>query len=294
MLYPKIETVFDRDVMTFKVNTNRFKDQIYSIIREWEFTEKIDGTIIRILKGNSLELGGRTEIAEVPKAIESYICDIISMKKLEEIFGYKDVVIFGEGYGGKIQAGERDKLRGGKYSNTEKFIVFDILVSGRFWLKRADIEGICENLGFDVVPILPLSTLNEACHVTKNGFMSILGDGSIKAEGMIGKTAIPLFDSLHRRVICKIKTEDFEKGKINDWRYRKKKELIEKIRYILLLENDDNCIDLMCYYLSYMYDCDDNLEDYIKKISEKIKNNLESLEKEASKKLMIILKSNRK
>ena len=32
-----------------------------------------------------------------------------------------------------------------------------------------------------------------------------------------------------------------------------KKELIEKIRYILLLENDDNCIDLMCYYLFYFY-----------------------------------------
>lgn len=216
MLYPKIETVFNRDEKTFKVNTNRYKDKIYSIIREWEFTEKIDGTNIRILKGNCLELGGRTENAEVPKAIEHYIFDLISMEKLQEIFGDKDVVIFGEGYGGKIQAGEKDKLRGGKYSNTEKFIVFDVLVSGKFWLKRSDLEEICKNLGFDVVPILPISNLNEACHVTKNGFRSILGDGSIKAEGMIGKTAIPLFDSLHRRVICKIKTEDFEKGKIND------------------------------------------------------------------------------
>ena len=67
-----------------------------------------------------------------------------------------------------------------------------------------------------MVPIFPISNLNEACHITKNGFRSILGDGSIRAEGIIGKTSIPLFDSLHRRVICKIKTEDFEKVKIND------------------------------------------------------------------------------
>lgn len=210
MLYPKIDTIFERDEKTFKVNVDKYKNPIYSIINKWEFTEKIDGTNIRILKGDCLELGGRTEKAEVPKAIERYIFDIISMPKLEEIFGDKEVIIYGEGYGGKIQGGAEDKLRGGKYSDTEKFIVFDILVGGKFWLKRSDIEEICKNLGLDVVPLLTFDRLGEAWLHTKIGFKSELGDGSIKAEGMIGKTSIPLFDGCHNRLICKIKTKDFE------------------------------------------------------------------------------------
>lgn len=209
MLYPKIETIFHRDEKTFKVITDQYKDPIYSIIKKWEFTEKIDGTNIRILKGNTLELGGRTEKTEIPKAIENYIFDIISMPKLEEVFGNKEVIIFGEGYGGKIQAGSEDKIRGGKYSDVEKFIVFDILVGGKFWLKRNDIEEICKTLGLDVVPLLNVEDLYEATMQTKIGFKSLLGDGNLNAEGMIGKTSIPLFDALHRRLICKIKTRDF-------------------------------------------------------------------------------------
>ena len=42
----------------------------------------------------------------------------------EQVFGDKEAYVFGEGYGPKIQTG------GGLYSDTPKFIVFDITIDG--------------------------------------------------------------------------------------------------------------------------------------------------------------------
>jgi hypothetical protein len=213
MLYPKIETIFERDEKTFKVLWDAFKlkDPIFSIPKTWDFTEKIDGTNISVehepLQA-SLKIGGRTEKTEVPQSIKDYIHGIVTVEKLNEIFEEKRVVIFGEGYGGKIQAGEEDKNRGGKYSKTEKFIVFDILVEGKYWLSRPNVESICTALELEAVPFVGNFTIPEAVEMARKGFYSSFGEG-IKAEGLIGKTSIPLFDAKHRRLICKIKSCDF-------------------------------------------------------------------------------------
>lgn len=211
MLYPKIDTIFERDAKTFKVLEGNLKNPIFSIPKTWDFTEKIDGTNIRIeydAPSTSFNLGGRTEKAEVPQPIKDYIFSIVTVEKVNEIFDGKNVVIFGEGYGGKIQAGEEDKKRGGKYSETEKFIVFDILIGDKYWLKRPNIESICTTLGFDCVPFVGNFTIEEAVKMVRDGFSSYFGNG-IKAEGLIGTTSIPLFDAKHRRLICKIKSCDF-------------------------------------------------------------------------------------
>lgn len=210
MLYPKIDTIFERNEKTFKVCSDKIKNPIFSLIKEWEFTEKIDGTNIRIFKGDCLEIGGRTEGSQIPKEVESYIFDHlqITMPKLEEIFGEKDVVIYGEGYGGKIQAGENDKKRGGKYSKTEKFIVFDILVGGKYWLARSNIEEICKTLSLDVVPYVWSGSIEDAVKIVKDNPRSWLNQ-EVDAEGLVGRTHVPLFDAKHNRLICKIKTRDF-------------------------------------------------------------------------------------
>ena len=233
MLYPKIETLFTRDKYTFKVIPGKFRNEAYSLIKEWEWTEKIDGTNIRITydecplpcefdkKSNisrkqvrkvveyeggyrGIKYDGRTDAAELPGGVVDYLDNKLSTTIILEEFQDKKVVIYGEGYGGKIQ-------KGGGYSQTQKFIVFDIFIDG-FWLKRADVEEICNKLGLDLVPIILTGSLNEAVHIVKHGFMSKLGDGSVKSEGLIGRTKVPLFTHHGQRLITKLKTCDFEQN----------------------------------------------------------------------------------
>jgi hypothetical protein len=240
MFYPKIETLFERDPVTFKVIPEKFRNDAYKLINEWEWTEKIDGTNIWVSFGEvsrpindiyhkviykaqdstqyDVKYGGRTENAQIPKGIIEYLNDHIDSEKLYEMFGNKPVVFYGEGYGPKIQCGDG-------YAETQKFIVFDILVGGNsgysgYWLKRSDIEDICSKLGLDVVPLIDmikyfgntkLTSIELGINLVKRGFKSTLGDGSMDAEGLIGRTSIPLFDSKHRRLICKLKTCDFLK-----------------------------------------------------------------------------------
>jgi hypothetical protein len=205
MLYPKIETLFVRDENTFKVIPGKYKNEVFSLIREWEWTEKIDGTNIRMAYDGlekDIMYGGRTENASIPPGVLKYLGETVCPVAMDELFDDKKVVIFGEGYGAKIQ-------NGGGYSLTQKFIVFDILVAEKYWLKRADVEDICTKLGLDVVPFKGIMTIQDAAQIVGDGFKSQLGDGSVNAEGLVGRTAFPLFDSKHRRLICKLKTKDF-------------------------------------------------------------------------------------
>ncbi len=229
MLYPKIETLYERDPVTFKVIPGKFRNETYALINKWEWTEKIDGTNIWVSFGEvsrpvndiyhkviykdqdstqyGVRYGGRTENAQIPKGVIEYLDATIDSKILYEIFGNKPVIIYGEGYGPKIQSG-------GGYSSIQKFIVFDIKVCNH-WLKMSDIEDICFKLGLDVVPVIRSNaSIEHAVELVKYGFTSSLASASdniIQAEGLIGRTTIPLFDSKQRRLICKLKTCDFLK-----------------------------------------------------------------------------------
>ena len=249
LLYPSIDTLFNRDLLTHKLVIGDYKQEIFSLIKEWERTEKIDGTNIRVTydpgelllaqrwgmeevgsdfarklaersthPNPNFKVGGRTENAQLPMGVIDYINSKLTVEKLQEIFGDKSAVIFGEGYGDKIQDGggyihPDDPVR-------QKFIIFDILIGGKYWLKRADVEDICEKLGLDVVPVIKLENtivdydkapdihFEDIIDLVEEGFKSQLGDGTKDAEGLVGRTKIPLFDAKHRRIICKLRTED--------------------------------------------------------------------------------------
>lgn len=215
MLYPKIDTLFERDPATFKVIPGRFKNEAYKLITEWEWTEKIDGTNIRIefepvdgpirhiyrnvvydIETNQpygMYYGGRTDNAQIPKGIIKYLDDHVDTNLLLEVFGNKKVTIYGEGYGPQIQCGHG-------YSDTQKFIVFDILVNDH-WLKMTDVKNICDKLKLDMVPtykfqypdlskynyevIYYAAPLQFAVDVVRKSFKTQLGDKSVNAEGLI-------------------------------------------------------------------------------------------------------------
>lgn len=55
-------------------------------------------------------------------------------------------------------------------------------------------------------------TLEDATHMVRNGFISLLGAANkqnFPAEGLVGRTAEPLFDKKGARLIVKLKTKDF-------------------------------------------------------------------------------------
>lgn len=203
MEYPKIETLFDRDE-NFKVIPNKLRNSSYGIIKTWQFTEKIDGTNIRIIwQDGKLKFGGRTENAQLPADLIQHLYEIVDINKLKEIFPETDAIIYGEGYGAGIQ-------KGGGYSHTKEFVIFDVFVENKWWLNWENTYDIAKKLNLKTVPYLGEFTLEEGIKIAKNGFASKLAISNISAEGIVGRTCETLYDKKFNRMIIKLKTKDFQ------------------------------------------------------------------------------------
>lgn len=108
--YTKIQTVFLRDPETkFKTlleGQYALPEFAYLADNAWIFTEKVDGTNIRVMIGQSVTFGGKTDDAQIPARL---------LTRLEERFLPQSDALFeafpeggclyGEGYGAKIQKG---------------------------------------------------------------------------------------------------------------------------------------------------------------------------------------------
>jgi hypothetical protein len=207
MEYHKIETLFDRDEKTHKVHPDKLRNPVFGIIKTWQFTEKIDGTNIRVMwTDGKLTFGGKTDNAQIHADLIKHLYETVDVEKLWATFPATNVVIYGEGYGAGIQ-------KGGGYSKTKRFIVFDVLVDGKWWLNWENTCDVAAKLGLDVVPFIGEMTLEEGVAMVRQGFSSVLaGDKTgeiVAAEGLVGRTVEPLFDTRGHRIIIKLKTRDF-------------------------------------------------------------------------------------
>ena len=176
---------------------------------DWEWTEKVDGTNIRIgltvadeYPNTPLDyfLGGRTDRAQIPTPLIAAIHDLGLREKLPEHFE-GPVMLYGEGYGGSIQKA------GATYGNPQRFVLFDVKV-GDYWLEREDVEDVAEKLGLDVVPIMGRGTLHEAIEYVKGAPYSMWG-GAFAMEGVVCRPKVQLFNRFGERIICKVKVKDF-------------------------------------------------------------------------------------
>jgi hypothetical protein len=121
----------------------------------------------------------------------------------EQKFGEQKVILFGEGYGAKIQK------CGGDYRSDVSFILFDVyLPDSDLWLKRDAIEDIAKTFGIDVVPIIMTGTIQQAVDFVKTAPDSTIG--CAKMEGLVCKPKVDMLDRMGRRVIVKVKVKDFE------------------------------------------------------------------------------------
>jgi hypothetical protein len=202
--YHKIETLYERDEKTFKLKPELdLRNRVYGLIKTWQWTEKIDGTNIRcVWQDGKLAFGGRTDGAQIHADLVNWLNANVTADKMRDVFPDVNAVVYGEGYGAGIQSG-------GLLSATKKFIVFDVLVDGKWWLSWENVWDVAAKLGLDVVPFLGEMTLEEATAKVRAGFKSALNGGQAKAEGMVGRTVEALFDKKGQRLIVKLKTKDF-------------------------------------------------------------------------------------
>lgn len=207
--YPKIQTVYLRDP------ENKYKTLLegqfarpefeYLAGNEWAFTEKIDGTNVRIIWDCEpvchVTFGGRTDKAQLPMFLFAKLQELFPAEKFAELYPETPMTLYGEGYGARIQKG------GGNYiPDGVSFILFDVLV-GEAWLESHNVEDIAGRLSINIVPALGAGTLLDAVEIVREGFTSVIG--AQMAEGLVMRPAVELLTRRGQRIIAKIKHKDF-------------------------------------------------------------------------------------
>lgn len=208
--YIKIDTPFERDNDgTKKLIDGKFRNETVEYLKDnkWLCSEKIDDTNIGVVwDGHKVSFQGRTERAQIPTQLVNKLNELfggtINEEMFEQKFGEMNVILFGEGYGPKIQKG------GGLYRDNVSFILFDVYLSDQnLWLKRDAVEDIAKSFGIDVVDIVLTGTLQEAIDFVKTKPKSHIGTANM--EGLVCRPTVELLDRMGRRVITKIKVCDF-------------------------------------------------------------------------------------
>jgi hypothetical protein len=211
--YHKIQSMFKRDMankgkMLFDQWT--LPEFEYLKDNQWSFTEKVDGTNIRVMfDGDKITYNGKTDNAQLPGDLIQTLHEMFDSKLelFKEVFNAKEgyeqgmtsVCFYGEGYGAGIQ-------KGGCYRPDKSFVLFDILI-GDFWLFRKDVEELAVKFGMDIVPVIGQGTLIEGIEMVKKGFNSKWGE--FIAEGIVARPLAELRTRRGERLITKIKHCDF-------------------------------------------------------------------------------------
>lgn len=213
--YQKINTLFKRDLAGDKkliVGEWATPEFEYLQNNPWIYTEKVDGTNIRVQferEGEALftSIGGRTDNADIPPALLDALNEQFLDEDLQQAIGVMmyergldNFVLHGEGYGPKIQGG-------GKYRDTPGFVLFDVRV-GDWWLERDNVEKIASDYGIDIVPVVGVGSLHDAIvRVRDIGLTSTWGE--FEAEGIVARPQVSMFNRKGERIIAKIKARDF-------------------------------------------------------------------------------------
>lgn len=208
--YHKIKTVHLRDESTHKL-TDNFRDETVKYLKdnEWVFTEKIDGTNIRVVwDGHRVSLFGRSDNAQIPKPLTIRLNELFIGEENEQMFEQKfnemNVILFGEGYGHKIQSGGTyDDLR-----DKQDFILFDVKINN-IYLDRDGVNNIANYFSIKSVPIIDdIKTIGEAIKYIKTNPQSYIGMKDM--EGVVGIPLLRLNNFKGERVIVKIKYKDYK------------------------------------------------------------------------------------
>lgn len=209
--YHKIQGLFKRDPKTNKFIEGEWSMPEFGYLAEleWVWTEKVDGTNMRVMwDGETLKFGGKSDRAQLHGDLIDNMSKLFTTEKMKEFFPAvtPDIVedngicLYGEGYGPGIQ-----KV-GKEYRDDKSFVLFDIRV-GHWWLKRDDVRKIAEDMGIEHVPEVQRCPIAPMIEIIRAGYTSAWND--FTAEGVVGTPLVPLAARSGERIITKIKTVDF-------------------------------------------------------------------------------------
>ena len=246
--YQKINTIFMRDAKNVIMPYDPFTEPEFEYLRnlKWRGEEKIDGCCMRIevtkeqvwddpmapcvLEGVkfNVRIAGKTDNAQIPKNLLKHMQEKYPNEKILASLGLKEFIpvnewetehnwleydqipniytIYGEGYGEGIQSGGW-YIKGGN-----EFIVFDVKVND-IYLKTEARDEIATKLGAPIVPLIGYFTLDEAIDYVRKGFRSVVAENpeAKMAEGLVLRTDLGLRNRMGKRLIVKVKYEDFAK-----------------------------------------------------------------------------------
>jgi ATP-dependent RNA circularization protein (DNA/RNA ligase family) len=207
MKYPKINTIWKRDPENkFKIMPGEYSCGEFRAISQWLITEKIDGTNIRIfINDGIIRFGGRTDRAQIPTFLFDYLQDTFTMERAGLAFDEpSEIILFGEGYGPKIQKG------GGRYRDDPSFILFDVNIGG-IWLDRVSVADIASKMGIDAVPNLKVMSTRNAVEYVEKGYPSAIAkDSTFIAEGIVARSRPLMLFRNGKPIMWKLKAKDFK------------------------------------------------------------------------------------
>lgn len=207
--YHKIQTVFFRDPQTsYKTLLDgQFAKPEFEYLQHniWEFTEKVDGTNIRVAwDGTRVFFAGKTDHAEIPAFLSAKLHTLFPLEKFQEL-ELPPLCLYGEGYGAKIQKGHT------YIPDNVDFILFDVLIQD-YWLERQNVEDIGHKLQIAVVPQIGEGTLWDGIKLIQQGFSSQLR--ALPPEGLVMRPKYGLVTRRGERIITKLKRKDFSNNHI--------------------------------------------------------------------------------
>jgi hypothetical protein len=206
--YHKINTIWKRDtngkIIPGEWSMPEFR---YLANCSWEFTEKIDGTNVRVMwDGQSVRFNGKTDNAQMPVFLYEKLVELFPAENLARVFAETTVPVclYGEGYGARIQ-----KCGGNYIPDGCSFILFDVKV-GDLWLTRFNVMDIADGLKVQSVPSIGSGSLHDAVAMVRDGIVSVVAEKpDTMAEGIVIRPIVELKTRTGQRIIAKLKTRDY-------------------------------------------------------------------------------------
>lgn len=212
--YHKVNSLYQRDEKTKKFISAYSCPEFFNI-QFWTAYEKIDGTNIRIMytpKTDEAEaeiyIGGKTDDAQIPAVLYDFLKKKFPLELLEEEFKENPCILYGEGFGQKIQ-------QGSYYRESVGFILFDIKV-GKWWLERNNQEDIAKKFDIPIVPHIMTASIKEIENFLLEKPKSKIAQYEHQMEGLVCRPEPYLFNRRGEMIIFKLKIKDLMRGKIND------------------------------------------------------------------------------
>lgn len=221
MEYPKINSLWKRQGWYFEAGKNDkssrqsliigdYAQPEFGNIKRWLVDEKIDGTNVRVMwerpyigGSHTLTFGGRTDNAQMPTHLLTYLQKAFNEEHFVENFPQaSSVILFGEGYGTKIQAA------GSNYCSDVGFMLFDIFIDG-WWLKRETVRDVALKMGLQVVPEIGVMTEEEVVAFVISKPISRCSHIPQMMEGVVCRSEPLMLCRNKKPILWKLKCKEF-------------------------------------------------------------------------------------